>query len=217
MIESIEEFEQMLEQAKANNTNAQYEVGLQYISGQYAPKSFEHAMHWLKRASGQGHAQASLSVANLFTDAMGVENGAEFACKYFALSGEQGCPTGFFNLGVLFYNGIGVSRDYDKALMLMQKASNMGDVDATAFMGIICLRRGYGNADYAKAVECFTNALAKDSNHINAIYNLATCYAKGLGTNKDLEKAKALFQKGADLLDDNCKNALIAINNGTFM
>ncbi|MDO4184442.1 MAG: tetratricopeptide repeat protein [Rhodospirillales bacterium] len=77
-------------------------------------------------------------------------------------------------------------------------AEEDGDVEAALTLGYMYLYGENGvEADDAKAFKYYELAAAKDD--IVALNNLGSLYFSGVGTNRDIEKAAALFKRAAEL------------------
>ncbi len=109
-------------------------------------------------------------------------------------------------LGMLYYEGTGVERSYEKAVECWQKASNGGVARAMDALGM-CYRNGHGVAkDEEQAREWFEKATEHD--YPNALVSLGECYQEGIGVDQDLEEARRLYQRAADAKSGEGMNAL---------
>ena len=71
---------------------------------------------------------------------------------------EQGDIEAQYNLGVCYYNGIGVMKDLSKAVELWRKAAEQGDTEAQYNLGV-CYYNGIGVIkDLSKAVDLWRKA-----------------------------------------------------------
>lgn len=93
------------------------------------------------------------------------------------------------NLAVMYGRGYGVSKDLKKAFELYLKASEQNDSLVLANLGS-CYFYGRGTEkDYTKALEACTKSV-ENGGEAAAYSLLYKIYNEGLGTNKDIEKAK---------------------------
>ena len=74
---------------------------------------------------------------------------------------EQGDATAQFNLGSLYYQGLGVPQDYKEAAQWMRRAAEQGHVFAQATLGTIYAEGLQGVKDYPQALMWFIFAAAK--------------------------------------------------------
>ena len=104
------------------------------------------------------------------------------------------------DIGTAYQNGFGVQKDTKKALEWWQRADGRGGCNATASMNYL-FQRGCDGYDESKAFHYC--ALAADYGEPMALNNLGSCYEKGIGVARNLEKAFSLYSMAYSLsLDD---------------
>jgi TPR repeat protein len=114
----------------------------------------------------------------------------------FQAGANHGDATSMANLGILYRDGQGVARDYDKAREWFEKAVEKGDVSAIVYLGLL-YRNGWGVArDYAKAREWFEMAVNKGDT--TAMVELGVLYENGYGVTPDYAKSQDWYQKAAE-------------------
>ncbi|WP_446907973.1 tetratricopeptide repeat protein, partial [Klebsiella pneumoniae] len=106
-----------------------------------------------------------------------------------AKSGDASAQT---QLGILYAEGSGVTRDYKKARSWFEQAGKQNYADAEYNLGVM-----YGNGDGVardnkKALTWFEKAA--EHGHIGARYNLGMIYSQGIGTAKDPVRATFWFE-----------------------
>ena len=100
---------------------------------------------------------------------------------------ENGNVIAQYNLGVYYYNGVGVAVDYSEAVKWSRKAAEQGDAAAQSNLGV-CYYTGNGvPQDYAEAVKWFQ--MAADQGNAIAQSILAASYANGEGVEKNFVEA----------------------------
>ena len=110
------------------------------------------------------------------------------AVALFQAGAIHGDETSMYNLGILFQNGQGVTRDYAKAREWFEKAAAKGNTDAMVNLGVLFEYGQVGPQDYAKAHEWYEkgaaegNAVAKEALRGLAIREAETAgrYAEAL-------------------------------------
>uniref|UniRef100_A0A8C2K3E8 SEL1L adaptor subunit of ERAD E3 ubiquitin ligase n=1 Tax=Cyprinus carpio TaxID=7962 RepID=A0A8C2K3E8_CYPCA len=118
-------YEYFNQAANAGNTHAMAFLGKMYSEGsEYVPQNNDTALHYFKKAK-------------LFIFKWksgwpewpwyGLPN-YDLALKYFQKAAEQGWVDGQLQLGTMYYNGIGVKRDYKQALKFFNLASQAGHI-----------------------------------------------------------------------------------------
>lgn len=96
---------------------------------------------------------------------------------------EYGFAMAQNTLGKMYLSGQGVSKDYDKAMLLFRKAANQQLPNAQNNIGVM-YAGGYGvRQDFRQAIAWFEKAA--DRGFVNAMLNLADIYEQGVGVNKD--------------------------------
>jgi TPR repeat protein len=116
---------------------------------------------------------------------------------------EKGDANAEYCLGLLYFEGSGVQRNYGEAISWYRKSADQGYALAEASMGYIYLQ-GTGVAqDYVEAIRWFNKAA--DQGNANAEYNLGSIYRSGKGVTQDFQKALYWYQKGASQGDANAE------------
>ena len=102
-----------------------------------------------------------------------------------------------FNKAYNYYNGNGVTQNYDEAMRLYTIAADMGHVGAQNWVGL-CYERGHGVAkkDIAEAVRWYRKAA--EQGEMYAQRNLGNCYKSGQGITQSYSEAVKWFKKSAD-------------------
>ena len=118
------------------------------------------------------------------------------AVYWFRKAAEQGYADAQRGLGVCYYNGEGVARDYLQAAYWFLKAAEQGDATAQCNL-VVCYYNGYGVAqDYLQAVYWYRKAA--EQGYAQAQYNLGYCYEIGYGVAQDDSQAVYWIRKAAD-------------------
>jgi uncharacterized protein len=130
----------------------------------------------------------------------------------FTQSAEAGLAIAQYNLGVLYYTGNGVERNFEKSFEWTLKAAEQGHVAAMVNLGVLYFNQIGVNTgvtsvwpfsllnranNYREAARWYNNAA--EYNHGGAQYYLATMYRDGTGVELDLVQA----WKWANLARDN--------------
>ena len=109
-----------------------------------------------------------------------------------------------------FCDGAGVQEDQEQAIAWFQKAYEFhGDAagDAANGIGLIYSKKG----NHVKKFEWYKKSAEEGFDY--GMYNVALCYERGSGTNKDLGKAKMWYQKAIDCHGEAEKDARERLNN----
>lgn len=103
--------------------NACYFLGICYESGLGCNIDKVKAYECFKRSMEMGYAYGKISVARLLKDGSGTEQNIPLAIKYLEeLISENDFPKAYKELSAIYYYGIGVPRNKEKAFALIDKA-----------------------------------------------------------------------------------------------
>ena len=154
--------------AKQGDSNAQYELGIYYSSGEVLPTDNQLAVHWILRAAEQGHAEAQ----------------TEMGLRYALGDAED-------------VNMAGVLQNSNQAVYWLRKAAKQENVDAQFALGVFLTgsklvtmaqvivhpwRKALENdipSDYINGVYWLRKAA--EQGNANAQFELGAMYLKGLG------------------------------------
>jgi TPR repeat protein len=104
------------------------------------------------------------------------------------------------------------TRDFAKALPLLQKVADAGNTEAMLHLDWLYEFGTTGVAkDYGKAREYYQKAA--NAGNTGTMYRLGWLYEDGKGGAKDDGKAREWYQKAADAGDTNAKEALARLNS----
>jgi TPR repeat protein len=131
---------------------------------------------------------ASLAADSL-EDAVAAYRRADYATalRLYGSLAHQGLDVAQFNLGLMYDNGQGVSKDEAEATKWYRLAADQGRADAQYQLGHLY----YKQTNYAEAVRWFR--LAADQGRADAQSNLGAMYAEGDGIPQDLAQALKWF------------------------
>ena len=97
--------------------------------------------------------------------------------------------------GYTYFNGIGVEKDYTKAVVFWEKAVELGNIEAHNSLAM-CYMCAYGvDRDYYKAFKL--NEVAAEAGVANAQCNLGFLYSKGAGVYQSDTQAMYWYEKAA--------------------
>lgn len=115
----------------------------------------------------------------------------EQAIELYRKAADQGLTAAQTQLGICYFEGIGVEKDYDEAVRLFNLAAKQNDPDA-----YLMLSRYFNfEQDHDKI---FENAKkAADLHSAMGEFGLAECYQLGIGVKKDDSQADYWYEKAA--------------------
>ena len=156
----------------------QYRIGKMCAAGQGTEQDYGQAARWFSQAVSANHKYAEYSLGSLYYRGQGVEQNHETAFGLYLRSAEQTNPYASYELGKMCRDGIGTTKD-------MQKA---GAHFKDAFTGFY--------------------QLEKDSHDDKLQYRLGQMLHTGTGTDKDDAAAMSFLEKSAKLGNVNAQYAL---------
>ena len=225
-----------LEHNALSDPKASYELGLQYLYGNSKhniQKSYELAQRYLVISANQSNAYANYELGKIYYNGVGVEADTEISNNYFLKAHDlllselpnemfeslnynipipnidyDTCKS-LYTLGTMYYKGLGVPQDYQKAEMYFS-ASQEKIPYSKIYLGNISMYGLGKDIDYERAKEYYTEAMTSRSEftQAQASYKIALMYEKGLGTNVDYDLAfRNYFNSAtkADLADAHYK------------
>lgn len=120
-----------LKVAELGDAHAQRELGDAYankLSRWDVPKDYKKAIEWYQKAAEQGDKRAQTALGEIYYYGEdGVPQDYEKAFKWFQLAADQGWDQAQTALGRMYEFGQYVTKDYEKALELLKRASANGD------------------------------------------------------------------------------------------
>ena len=186
--------------AEQGHTNAQYYMGLMYYKGEGVLQDYVKAHMWLNLAAAQNYDRAiekrneiaQNMTANQIADAQNqvrewsnspAHNGGSIRgvsatdmgiMDRYHRDAKQGNAMAQYNLGDIYYYGMGVDQDPKAAIQWYHKAANQGYVKAQYALGKI-----YYNIerDYRKAMKWYRKAA---QGHAEAQHTLGQIYYSGI-------------------------------------
>jgi hypothetical protein len=109
---------------------------------------------------------------------------------------EQGSVDAQVILGILAFEGKGVTQDYEEAASWYRKAADQGDIEAQVNLGLMYVNGLAGPVNFDEAVRLFADAAKAGFD--TGQYSLAYAYATGQGIAKDEAKAVEFYAKAAN-------------------
>ena len=121
---------------------------------------------------------------------------------------KEGNATAQYNIGTMYYEGLGVDDNFDEALIWFRRSADQGYARAQSRLGFIYADGDEVPQDYALAVKWFQ--LAATQGHAKAQYNLGTLYRNGRGVPQDFVMAHLWLNLATSRLVDEDERELAA-------
>ena len=221
----------ILNNAKKGDAEAQNEVGRWYYIGRHFKQNYKEATKWWAMSAKQGNAKAIGNLSICYLRGQGVKSDSVMASKLMLKAIEKGnkklleqnielAKKGDLFADMLLYqcykNGIGVSKNQDKAITYITAASEKNSVQAQRELAMIYLNdHKYPKGDvlstfyYGKMLleglgmkinkkeGANYILLAADKGFPQAMYYLGNCYMNGNGLIKNSEQAVKWYKRAA--------------------
>jgi len=194
-------FREKLNEARAGNSNAQYDVGAMYQNGRGVTANRDKAIEWYQKAAAQND-QKAISRLKLIQS-----NGERFN-KALERAGK-GEVESQYDLGNMYTEGVGVDADPSKAAAWYEKAASQGYEKAQYKLGLIYYAENSARKNPPLAFKLFRKAAEKG--YPAAQFHVGKMYASGQGVKRDYEKAREWYRKAADGGFNEARRALIDI------
>eukprot|EP00956_Cyclotella_meneghiniana_P024259 scaffold48472_cov42-Cyclotella_meneghiniana.AAC.5 len=157
------------------------------------PTSPEETMKWLSERIEKSDPMAMVILAIYHRNGLcGLPVDQSKAFELLQRACELGSAAGHFNLGISYYNGVGVEQDKKKAVHHMQIAAMMGHMDARHNIGISELNNG----NYQHAMKHFM--IASKCGYQKSLDHVKQGYKRGLVTKEELERSLRGYQEACD-------------------
>ncbi|HUA82654.1 MAG TPA: trypsin-like peptidase domain-containing protein [Bryobacteraceae bacterium] len=165
--------------ARSLTADAQYKLGLRYLTGDSVAQDYTAAAVWFRAAAAQGHPEAQTTLGGMYDLGQGVPQAYAEAAEWYRKAAEEGYARAQSYLGSLYEAGRGVPQDYAQAAEWYRKAAEEGFDLAQNNLGNL-YEQGHGvPQDYAQATRWFRKAA--ENGDATAQVNLGVCYMNGEG------------------------------------
>lgn len=170
-------------------------LGCAYYAGKGVQIDGVEAHRWLSHAARDGNSQARTLLGKLLlSGANGIDQNPSSAISHFKEAVQLGNAEAMYCLACCYMRGIGVPRDGNEAVKLLEEAAEQGNTKAAAELGMVAAQ----SDDLNKALP-YLELAAESGEHPEALYRLAQMHELGLDGAPDREKALGIFEKGADM------------------
>ena len=191
-----EELEKTLEWMKSKveqgNAEAADFLGDTYRKGELVSRNMEQARIWYEKGAELGSVYSQVKLGYILHYGIGVKQDKVQAMKMYETAMAQGNTEAAIALGKMYYSGDGVPKDKQKGMEIMRRAADLtNNVDALFSMGMMTLE----NRDFVQAREWFTRAA--EQGNVNSMIILGELYRRGIGGDRDLQKAQRLTEEVA--------------------
>ncbi len=123
-------FDFQMKLAKKGNAEAEFKIGEMYETGFGVKKDQKQAEIWINKAAAQGHETAEFKLLywDIRKNGLKGENKKKFT--ELRTKAADGNAQAMYYVGLMYAHGVGVKKNYDKALDWLNKATFVGVLEA---------------------------------------------------------------------------------------
>ena len=204
--QNFEKAKELYEQAaNLGNAGAMNNLGTMYYFGQGVPRGYSKAKEWFEQSAILGNDVAMNNLGTMYYFGQGVSQDYSKTKEWFEQSANLGNAGAMKNLGIMYEYGEGVSQDFEKAKKWYEKALKEGLKDAKESLDRINKKIDEEQKNNNDEISYYKDKSIEEleelvkQNDDKAMNELGRRYSEGEGVEKNLEKAKSLFQKSSQL------------------
>ncbi len=160
--------EELMAAAKAGHSEAMYQLGLAYFTGNDVDGDIPKAYEWYQKAADLGHVDAMMALADGYRLGKGIQRDDEKAFHLYDRLAEVGCVDAYNPLATYYYLGQGVERNLDKACEFYQKSLDCGGVPDSYFLKALNERQNLQKLQNQKTAAIEKNIEYLENLHLSA-------------------------------------------------
>jgi TPR repeat protein len=183
--------------ASGGDVSIQFSLGHAYANGSAVRLDELAAIYWYKAATEKNNSGAWNNLGVLYGySGRPFSNNAK-AAECFRKAHELNSAIGTYNYATRLLDGIGVRKSTKRAVKLLEQAANSGYALAMTKLADLYYSGEIVVLNYRKAFELYERAAA--ANSAAGFFGLGLIYGQGFWPGKDLEIARANFEKAVEL------------------
>lgn len=189
--------------AHGGDSGAQVSLGNRYFFGDGLRRNYERAVYWYQEAAKQDDPVGLKNAGDMFLAGNGCKRDPRKAIEFY----ERAVALNYFEaalpLGEIYVKGSGnVRKDYELAVKYYQLAYENDDDEyaATQLADLVSEGKGVPYPDYTRAAKAYEFAAKKGV--LYAMKKAGEFYLKGIGVNRDYEKALRYYLEASQLGDE---------------
>lgn len=178
---------------------AQYYLGLLYLSGTGLARDPAAAFNWFQAAGENQNAQAQLELAKLYLTGLGTEQNIPQGARWMQEAAQAGIAEAQFQWAEILAQGVlpAQGKALQSALEWYDGAARQGHVPAQRTLGTLYLTGAEGLAPDATLAAQWLTAAAT-AGDVSAMNNLGVAYAAGTVLPQDEAQAREWLQAASD-------------------
>lgn len=164
-------------QAEQGDANAQFLLGLMFLSGRYVQQELQSGLYWITLSAEQQHKKAQQTLADLSFEGQLIKRNFAVAERLYKEMAERGNRWAQFRLGFIYASGgDGVQRNCGKAVEQFTRVGDDIALGNVAWILATCPEAQYRDGN--KALELSLQLLKVNENDPTNLDNLAAAYAE---------------------------------------
>ncbi|QYJ79322.1 tetratricopeptide repeat protein [Shewanella acanthi] len=164
-------------QAMQGEAEAQFLLGLMYLTGRYVAQEVPTGIHWMTLAAEQQHEKAQQTLGDLSFEGQLIKRDLATAERWYKTMAENGSHWAQFRLGFIYASGgDGVVRDCGKAVEQFIQVGDDVALGNVAWILATCPEAKYRDGN--RALELSLQLLKENENDPTHLDNLAAAYAE---------------------------------------
>lgn len=177
--------------ASLGNVTCMAQIAWCHRHGNGVELSLEQAFYWYKKAAENGDETAQYELARMYNEGAYVEFNFQECLKWY-LSASTKLAEAKDAIGLLYFNGLSGSRDYQTAEKWFSEAAKQKYHPSLYHLGLLYEEQG----KFDDSVKYYEEACQLGS--AAAYHNLARLYCNGIGVEIDFEKALRYYSIAAE-------------------
>lgn len=191
----------------AGEMRAHCNLGWIYLYGfDTIPQDKQKAYELLTVGAENGVYVAKASIGLMALTGDGCPQDTERGLRLLEEAFEEGYTNAGNHLADAYFLGQHIPLDQSKGLEWLEKVVERGDERTMAILGHHLITGAYGKTDVVKGVELLQQSIEK--NYVPAYLWIGNLYRQGQGVQRDLDMARAWYEKGLSEGNTGCSLAL---------
>lgn len=203
---SLDDYKKLVDKYAGGNGNDLLKKGIELFEDKTVDDSL--AVPFFLKAANEGVADAYHYLTLVFAFGYGVEVNMQMAINYALEGSKYEEPHCCFFIGSMFYEGDYLAKDYDSAIVYLEKAANGNFAPAHLLLGQYYRYHQTEPRDYKKAYMYFMNA--RNLGIFEGAYYIGQMYFYGIGIQQDYAESYKYLNEAAEH-NINFANTLIGV------
>ena len=189
--------------AHGGDAEAQVSLGNRYYYGDGLRRNYERAVYWYQEAAKQNNPIGLKNTADMLVEGQGCKKDINKAIEYYSRAVEQNYFDAAAPLAYLYETGAKtIKKDYEKAVKyyLIAYENNDDEYAAMKYADLVSEGKGVPYPEHTKATKAYE--FSAHRGNLRSIKKAGEAYLKGIGVNRDYERALRYYLDAAKLGDE---------------